>query len=196
LIGEVRKSEKTIGEMKPQLLLLLEKKNNQMSFSPDTILETLSFRLKIVTGDATDNYYMNLKEGILSISCPKNTDYEAPAVQSVIKEFVGQALRYEANRLFPPKVKFLAGKYGFRYANVKVNKSRSRWGSCSSQKMINLSYYCMLLPEYLLDFVILHELCHTLEMNHGERFWLLLDRVTGNRARELTHRLKAFKTSL
>jgi len=188
--------EKTIGEMKPRLMSLVAKKDNRILFSTDTVFGTFSFQLKIVSGISTGNYYMNLKDGVLSISCPSDTDYEDPSVQSTIKTFIEKALRYEANRLFPAKVKMFADRFGFKFTDVKVNKSRTRWGSCSSKKMINLSYYCMLLPEYLVDFVILHELCHTLEMNHGERFWLLLDKITDKRAKELTKELKSFKTVL
>ncbi len=77
---------------------------------------------------------------------------------------------------------------------MKINKSRTRWGSCSSKKVINLSYYCLFLPEHLIDFVILHELSHTIKMNHGEGFWKLLDSVSGGKAKELTQELKSFKT--
>jgi predicted metal-dependent hydrolase len=188
--------EKAIKEMKPRLLPLLEKKSDRILFSPDTVLETFSFRLKIATGTSTDNYYMNLKDGVLSISCPVGTDYEDSFVQSAIKDLIGRGLRYEANRLFPAKVKSFADKFGFTFTGVKINKSRTRWGSCSSKKTINLSYYCMLLPGHLIDFVILHELCHTVEMNHGERFWALLDRVSNDRAKELTKELDSFKTVL
>lgn len=188
--------EKTIGEMKPRLISLIEKKDNRIIFSPETVFETFSFRLKIITAASTGNYYMNLKDGILSISCPSGKNYEDLSVQSIIKGYIEKALRYEANRLFPAKVKMYADKLGFNFTDVKINKSRTRWGSCSSKKMINLSYYCMLLPEYLVDFVILHELCHTIEMNHGERFWALLDQITDNKAKQLTKELKSFKTIL
>jgi predicted metal-dependent hydrolase len=188
--------EKTIKEMKPRLIPLFEKKSNRIWFSPDTILETYSFRLKITVGTLTNGYYMNLKDGLLSISCPAGTDYDAPSVQIIIKEFIEKGFRYEANRLFPVKMKALADKFGFKFTNVKINKSRTHWGSCSSKKTINLSYFCMLLPEYLIDFVILHELCHTIEMNHSQHFWLLLDQVTNNKAKELTKEMKSYKTAL
>ena len=188
--------EKTIRDMKPRLMSLVEKKTTRILFTPDIEFKIFSFTLKLITGTSTKNYYMSLKEGVLSISCPAGTDYNDSTVQSTIKSFVEKALRYEANRLFPAKVKLFAERYGFKYTEVKINKSRTRWGSCSSKKTINLSFYCMLLPEYLVDFVILHELCHTVEMNHGERFWQLLDKVSDDKAKELTKALKDHKTML
>lgn len=188
--------EKTIAKMKPRLLKLLENKPQVQLFTPSLEFRTFSFVLNLVESNSANNYYVKLKDGILSISCPLNTDYNTDHVQAKIRSFIENALRYEAKRLFPDKVKHLAQPLGFTFSEVKINKSRTRWGSCSMKKSINLSYYCMLLPEYLADFVILHELCHTIEMNHGERFWQLLDKVSGDRAKELTKELKAFKTNL
>jgi predicted metal-dependent hydrolase len=187
--------KKTIEEMKPRLLKLLEKKKESFLFTPQTEFRTFSFVLKMSESAATDNYYLSLDNGVLSLSCPSGTNYEDVKEQDIIKELIERALRYEAKRIFPGKVKKLAGKHGFTFSGVRINQSRTRWGSCSSKQSINLSYYCMLLPEYLVDFVILHELCHTKEMNHGEHFWQLLDKVSGGKAQKLTHELKMFKTS-
>ena len=188
--------EKTISEMKPRLRSLLDRKPENIVFSPQSDFNTFSFRLQIVTSVSASGFYMNLKDGILSISCPADTIFEDALVQTLIRNSIEKVLRYEANRLFPAKVKFFAEKYGFNYTGVKINKSRTRWGSCSSRKSINLSYYCMLLPEYLIDFVILHELCHTVEMNHGDKFWQLLDNISEGRSKELTRELRSFKTVL
>lgn len=184
----------SIEEMKPRLLKLSEKKSTQKIFMPGVEFSTFSFQLELVESCSTQNYYMTLKDAILTISCPIRTDYKDISVQNTIREMIEKAFRYEAKRLFPSKVKYYAQKYGFTFSDVKINKSRSRWGSCSSRKGVNLSYYCMLLPEYLIDFVILHELCHTIEMNHSERFWALLDKVTDGKAKELTKELKSYKT--
>jgi predicted metal-dependent hydrolase len=147
-----------------------------------------------VEGVSTNNYYIGLKDGILSVSCPIGTDFNKAEVQSFILRLIEKALRYEANRLLPSKVYSFAKAHGFTVSEVKINKSRSRWGSCSSKKNINLSYYCMLLPGYLIDLVILHELCHTIEMNHSGRFWQLLDKVSDGKSKEYTKELKSFKT--
>ncbi|MFV0418308.1 MAG: M48 family metallopeptidase [Dysgonomonas sp.] len=187
--------ERTIEEMRPRLLKLVEKKIEKKYFTPLTEFSTFSFSLKLVDSESTTNYYLKLKDGVLSISCPANTDYQDEKVQQTIRDLIEKAFRYEAKRLFPEKVKVLAQKHSFTVNDVKINKSRTRWGSCNSRKSINLSYYCMLLPEYLVDFVILHELCHTIEMNHGERFWKLLDKVSDGKADEFTKELKRFKTN-
>lgn len=186
--------EKTIEEMRPRLVALIEKSINKLRFSPQTELHTYSFSLKIVESDSTSNFYINLKDSVLSVSCPSGTDFSKPTVQGLILKHIEKALRYEANRLLPAKVKFFAQKYDFTVSDVKINKSRTRWGSCSSKKSINLSYYCMLLPEHLINHVVLHELCHTVEMNHGDRFWQLLDEVSDFKAKEHTKELKAFRT--
>lgn len=186
--------EKTVAEMKLRLLKLKSKKPVRHIFCPQTQFEAFSFIVRIIENTATSSQYVQLKEGVLSISFSLGTDFDNPDLQSEIRRVVEHALRIEAKRLFPNKVKLLAKENGFTFTDVKINKSRSRWGSCSSTKSINLSYYCMLLPEYLIDFVVLHELCHTIEMNHGERFWQLLDKVSGGKAKELTRELRDFKT--
>jgi predicted metal-dependent hydrolase len=188
--------EKTIEEMRPRLASLLEKGSAKFRFSPQANFGTYSFALKIVESLSTTRYYTTLKDGMLSVSCPAGTDFNRPEIQEVILRFVEKALRYEANRLLPTKVHSLAEAYGFSVSEVKINKSRSRWGSCSSRKNINLSFYCMLLPGRLIEYVILHELCHTVEMNHSERFWQLLDKVSGGKSGELRKELKTFKSPI
>ncbi|PXV68874.1 hypothetical protein CLV62_101139 [Dysgonomonas alginatilytica] len=170
-------------KMKPRLEVLPEKP--VISFSADSSFQTFSFSLKIEERKIK-NHYMTLKDNTLYIVCPENIDFDDSDVQGMIRNCIEKAMRHEAKRLFPAKLTALAKQNNFTYTDLKINKSRSRWGSCSSKKGINLSYFCCLLPEYLIDFVMLHELCHTIEMNHGERFWQLLDSVTDGNARQLT----------
>ncbi len=177
------------GEMKPRLHKLQAKP--RFVFDTNTVLKTLSFSLRIETKDVR-NFHLSLNGGILTIVCPDVEDITEERVQNTIRNAVEHAMRYEAKRLFPAKLDSLAKQFNFTYGGISINKSRSRWGSCSSRKSINLSYYCLLLPEYLIDFVMLHELCHTIEMNHGVRFWSLLDKVTGGKAKEYTAELKKY----
>ena len=95
-----------------------------------------------------------------------------------------------------PRLEHLSAQCGLSYASVKINSSQGRWGSCSARKNINLSYYLVLLPSHLIDYVLLHELCHTREMNHGERFWDLLNRFTDGKALALRKELKKYRTEI
>ncbi len=60
------------------------------------------------------------------------------------------------------------------YKRVTIRDQKSRWGSCSSKGNLNFNYRLILLPEYMMHYVIVHELCHLLEMNHSQRFWVLV----------------------
>jgi predicted metal-dependent hydrolase len=155
-------------------------------------LQTNTFKLHVFRTDR-DNFYMNLKEGILHIACPEKTDFEDERVQKLLKGFIERALAHEAKRVLPERLLTLSKQFGFTYSSVKINNSKGRWGSCSTKGNINLSLSLMLLPCHLSDYVLLHELCHTKEMNHSERFWQLMDHVTNNKALALRKELKGYK---
>lgn len=182
---------KTFEQIKPRLRGLRAKPS--FLLTPDTTLTTLSFRLKIEQRNIR-NYHAVLKDQVLHITCPENVDFENVSLQNTLKNTIESVMRAEAKRIFPLKISKLASMYNFYYKGVSINKSKTRWGSCSSQKKINLSYFCLFLPEHLIDFVILHELCHTIEMNHGSNFWRLLDSVTAGCAKSLTNELKTITT--
>lgn len=184
--------ETTIREMKPRLINLRDRKPRQV-FNLQTVIKTFTFDVHISESNCSKNY-VSLKNGILTLSFPSGTDYEQEHIQDIIRHSINGALRYDAKRILPSKVEALSKQFGFHFSGVKINQSRSRWGSCSTSKSINLSYFCLLLPERLIDLIILHELCHTIEMNHGKNFWKLLDKVTYGKAKELTAELKKFNS--
>jgi predicted metal-dependent hydrolase len=74
------------------------------------------------------------------------------------------------------RLQHLAGEYGFKYHRVTVRNQKTRWGSCSPANNISLNIKLVLLPDALLDYVILHELVHTRMHNHSKKFWTELDR--------------------
>ncbi len=109
--------------------------------------------------------------------------FENTGFQEYIRKGIIEALRNEAKNYLPERTDILAQKFGFKYEKVSVRNAKTRWGSCSGKNNISLNIHLMRLPEYLSDYVILHELCHTIEKNHGKKFWTLLDKVTGNAKR-------------
>lgn len=64
--------------------------------------------------------------------------------------------------------------YNFTWNRVAIRNTKRSWGSCSSLKNLNFSYKLLFLPEDLCDYIVVHELCHLQELNHGPRFWLLV----------------------
>lgn len=103
-----------------------------------------------------------------------------------------EELRQNAKAILPPRTAQLAAMHGLSYQNVMVKNMHSRWGSCSAQNRLNFSIYLTLLPQALIDYVILHELCHTIHKNHSRSFWELLDQLTQGQARMLAKQMKQY----
>lgn len=103
-----------------------------------------------------------------------------------------EQLRATAKQTLPTKVAQLASKFGFRYGRVTIRATRSKWGCCTSQNNLSLSLFLVTLPEELQDFVILHELCHTVHHNHSAAFHALLDRCTDGKEQELRKQLRTY----
>jgi predicted metal-dependent hydrolase len=73
------------------------------------------------------------------------------------------------------RAKHLAARIGHEVARVSVRDTRSRWGSCSEQGNLSFSWRLILAPEPVVDYVVAHEVAHLAEMNHGPRFWRLVE---------------------
>ena len=76
--------------------------------------------------------------------------------------------------IIPEKVKKYAPIVGVDYGRITIRNQRSRWGSCSGKGNLNFNCLLMLTPPQAIDSVVVHELCHMLEMNHSERFYRLV----------------------
>ncbi len=174
---------------KREKLLDVLKCDKRPLFDEQTDWQTLTFRLHIFRC-VRSNFYMTLENGILHIACPETTDFDSPQVQAILRQMVTQALRHEANRVLPSRLSMLAKRYGFTYNGMTVRDMKTRWGSCSAKKHINLALSVMLLPKELIDYVLLHELCHTVEMNHGSHFRQLIDQVTQGQTQDLEKKLR------
>ena len=132
-----------------------------------------------------------------TLLCPIGTDYYTTEMQKWMHKALTQAITCRAKEVLPPRLKTLAAEKGFTYNRCTVRNVHSRWGSCNAKGNISLSVSLMLLPNELMDYVLLHELCHTIEMNHSDRFWALMDKVTAPaKAKELRKKLKEYRTCI
>lgn len=167
----------------------LEQKN--IIIDENSSLQTLTFLVNAKPA-TRKNIYFSLKNNTLNIEFPNGTNCSDSETQQHFWNGISYFLRKEAKRLLPDRTKQLAQKFGFVVNDIKIQSSKTRWGSCSREKNINLSLYLMLLPAHLIDYVILHELCHTREMNHGDKFWQWMDKVTDGKSKLLRKELKNY----
>lgn len=81
-----------------------------------------------------------------------------------------------ARKLVLERLAYFNQFYEFEYKRVAIRNQKRCWGSCTSLKNLNFSYKLLFLPEHLCDYIIVHELCHLQELNHGRNFWLLVEK--------------------
>ncbi len=86
----------------------------------------------------------------------------------------------EALKRIPERVRHFAPLVGVTYGSITIRNQHTRWGSCSSKGNLNFNCLLMLTPDHVIDYVVVHELCHRLEMNHSARFWAQVERVLPN----------------
>lgn len=115
---------------------------------------------------------------------------ESKAVQQLIRPVVMKALQKEARAYLPRRLRYLADQFGFEYTKVRFGTQKGRWGSCSSSGTISLNVGLMALDPDLIDYVLIHELCHTKNMNHSARFWASVESCLPN-YKALRKRIKA-----
>ena len=188
---------KNIDWIKSKLKEREIRQQNLKIFKPGEEFITRNLSLEFVEGNFQNMlsaYFENKKIQILYQT--GFNDFEAEDVQEFIKKFILKCLQQEANIYLIPRLNELSQKTGLKFKNCKIGTASTRLGSCDSKNNIILSAYLMLLPDRLIDYIILHELCHILHKNHGEKFHNLLNLLTNGKSKELNKELKSFRTSI
>lgn len=88
-----------------------------------------------------------------------------------------QKIKKSAEKLTREKLEKFNLFYGFSYGRVSIRNQKSRWGSCSRQGNLNFNCRIVYLPDAWADYLVVHELCHLKEFNHGKKFWELVEKT-------------------
>ena len=107
----------------------------------------------------------------------KECDQEILEIEGCFsKEEIDKLVKF-AKVIIPEKVAYYARILSVSYGRISIRKQKSRWGSCSREGNLNFNCLLMMAPPEILDYVVVHELCHRMEMNHSARFWRQVERV-------------------
>lgn len=122
--------------------------------------------------------FVSLTEQNLLLHIPRNEwsadslIEEHPTALAEIREFY----KREAVQFMQDRVQHWSRQMGLHPAQLKFREQKTRWGSCSSQKVINLNWRLIVFHPEVIDYVIVHELAHLEQMNHSPKFWLLVEK--------------------
>lgn len=193
--AEVEKAEKfmlsRVNWIKKAQQKLSEKTHTPSLITDDcklTHFHTLSFKthsLPKMSFDVDVDYK-------LTVLYPESISREDSMVQDYVALLRKQALRVDAYLYIEKRLEQLSQEYNFLFKSVRITSARTRWGSCSHNNNINVSYYIMQLPFHLIDFVLIHELCHTVHKNHGKEFHELLNKCVDGKEREYVGELRQY----
>jgi predicted metal-dependent hydrolase len=88
-----------------------------------------------------------------------------------------QWYREQARQILSERVRLFADQHNLHYQKIRIGSARTRWGSCSSKGVLNFSWRLILTPLEIVDYVVVHELAHTLVHNHSQRFWKQVEKI-------------------
>lgn len=97
--------------------------------------------------------------------------------EAAIKEALEKWYRKEAKRIIPERVEHYRSIIGKTPGRVVVKEQKKRWGSCSSRGNLNFNWKIVMAPLPVLDYIVVHEMCHLIHLNHSREFWSLVERI-------------------
>lgn len=153
--------------------LINEQRAKQVTYS-DGMAIGHSHRLHIEYADI-DEPHKKVTGQALLITLPHAYREQNGIAHQFISSQVKAALKREAKAYLPRRLRYLADMHGFMYERERFGNQRGRWGSCSSTGTISLNVALMNLPHELIDYVLIHELAHTRQMNHSPDFWGIVE---------------------
>ncbi len=139
-----------------------------------------------VAGKVTVSAPLRVPEFFIEKFVKEKADWIADAKKQIQKKEAEQESRIQfpsfessrarAKKLLIERARYWAEQYDVKFEKVSIKRAATRWGSCSSKGNLNFHYRLYFLPEELREYVVVHEICHLIEMNHSRAFWKEVER--------------------
>ncbi len=134
-----------------------------------------NFNLHIIKTSSDNGSIKYLGEGKLRISIPGTENYDQ---QKLIKKLLIKFCQRYFQKLINERVKYYNDLHFQKPINsIKLKYNKSNWGSCSTGSNLNFSVRLFFAPDDVIDYVVIHELAHLVEMNHSDRFWRIVAKI-------------------
>ncbi len=147
-------------------------RSNRKTVGIELTAQGIVVRAPFACSDAEVAKLVEQKRPWIESHMPKAAQTQPKLTDRELRELADRALAH-----IPKRVAHFAPLVGVRYGRITIRNQRTLWGSCSSSGNLNFNCLLMLAPEEVIDYVVVHELCHRLEMNHSPRFWAQVERV-------------------
>lgn len=134
-----------------------------------------NYRLKLVV---SEEYSVKLKSGYLIVSYPRSDDEQKNEI--TIRRLLTTWYQSHAYDRLREKTSRYAEKIGVKPTAVKIDDFKARWGSCLHTGEVAYNWRIIMSSHQIVDYIVVHELCHLLEHNHGPRYWQLVERIIPN----------------
>jgi len=141
-------------------------------------IEQLQNQPKTINLNTEDTISILGKEYLIKVCKTKRTKVAENIIYLPIsnpKEKLISYLKKLAKTVISKNIKDICNKYNFTYTSISINSAKTRWGSCSGSNKLHFTYKLILCPIEVLEYIIIHELCHTKVKNHSQKFWHLVE---------------------
>ena len=166
-----------------KILLLENRKAIKPNFQEGSLFPFLGeFKYFIFSPVAGKKISFSLEEGFLICKIPQGdfANLNLKEIQVKIHRCLIQCYKKEASQKLIERCHLLAKEMNLFPSEVKIQTATGRWGSCNSKKVIRLNWKLLVFPQTLIDYVIIHELCHLQFLNHSPSFWSLVENFSVN----------------
>lgn len=123
------------------------------------------------------NFLLAKKEWIKKHIEKQNKEAVKAEVLGFLSEEEIKQIKKEARKIIPQRVEYWAKQIGVSYGRIAIRIQSSRWGSCAANGNLNFNCLLVIMPQEIMDSVVVHELCHRKHMNHSKEFYAEIDRV-------------------